>query len=464
MAGPTLHLAQKQDLALTADLREAIELLTLSSLDVQQLINQELADNPCLDMAQGEEYDSSTASESEGDWDDTLNAVADAGLDGPIGLTAGGMADADAPPAWDAAAPRAPSLEEHLVQQLHCATTNATLRRVGHFIIQNLDDIGYWRGNIPETAAHLGVPDDMVDDARALIQTFDPVGIGAVDLADCLRLQLHATDNLTPVAEVCLQHLDKLATRDLAGLAKLAHTSMAEIAATIGDIQQCNPRPAGDFATARIDAVVPDVIVTRTADGTWHADLNGRAFPSLLANPPPKLEGALAKSPRAQQAKHYMSERFGRAKWLIGALEQRAQNILKIARAVVVAQTQFLEAGAEFMVPLTLRDIAAIVGVHESTVSRVTTGKYMQTPRGVFEFKHFFASGVGSTGGNVDIASRSVQAMISRFVKAEDPKKPLSDQALVAMLQGEGVTVARRTIAKYRGILHIPGTAERRVR
>ncbi|MFZ2586629.1 MAG: RNA polymerase factor sigma-54 [Alphaproteobacteria bacterium] len=470
MNKPSLHLAQRQELSMTTELREAIELLQLSSLELTNLIATELADNPLLEReSTDDDWGTADDGSKEGDWDDTYAAVSDAGLDGPLGTASHGSPAGNDETGWEATAHSAQTLHQHLLAQLHHATGSTLLHKAGAYLIDALDDAGYLRTTMAEAAAALNLPESVVDDARALLQTLDPIGVAARDLAECLRLQLHKADNLTPAAEACLMHLDKVAARDLAFLAKAGRCSMQDVAESIMDIRACNPRPASAFKPPHgappTAHAVPDVIVQPDGHGGFTVELNGHAFPRLLIHPPMKIEAKGPKvSAQLQQAKQYQTERHGRAKWLVGALEQRATSILKIAKAIVSAQTQFLEAGAEFMTPLTLREIAERVGVHESTVSRVTTGKYMQTPCGVMEFKTFFASGVASTGGQVAVASRSVQAIIQRLVNAENPSKPLSDQALVQMLQAEGVEVARRTIAKYRGILNIPGTAERKVR
>lgn len=466
MNKPSLHLQQKAELTMTAELREAIELLQLSSLDLQAMVANEMADNPCLETETGDNTERTVdAAEDgrEGDWDDTLDAVSEAGLDGPIGQGGGNNSfnDDGGESAWENMASKEKTLAEHLTEQYDATVTDARLRLVGRYLIESLDEAGYLRIDLAEAAQRLGVHADVVDDARAIIQGLEPVGVGARDLAECLRLQLHFADNLTNAAEICLQHLDKMAAGEFAWLAKQAKCTEQDVRDALSDIRDCNPKPGSAFGSSRIDAVVPDVLVENDGAGGWTVELNGRAFPRLLAQPPARVNAGGA---QGEQARHFLQQNYGRAKWLVAALEQRAKTILKVAKQIVAAQEGFFSAGAEFMVPLTLRQVAEQVGVHESTVSRVTTGKYMQTPRGVFEFKSFFASGVASTGGSVAVASSSVQAMIQRMVKAENPSKPLSDEQIVKLLKGEGVEVARRTVAKYRGILGIPGTAERRVR
>lgn len=462
---------------MTADLRQAIEMLQLTAMDVQALIRQELADNPCLELADehsGQDQDLGTdGREAEGDWEDTdWNdgtreadswsdlAVGDGGMDGPVGMTSGGNGEGN----WEAMASKATSLPEHLRTQLEHQVADAKLRMVGRYLIDALDEDGYLRADLAEVARRLGVTEEVVDDARALIQMLEPVGVGARTLAECLRLQLHARGKLTAVADVCLLNLDKVAARDWSGLVRAAkglkiETDINTVVDAVEALRGCNPKPGLSFGASKVDTVVPDVVVVPDGDG-WRVELNGAAFPKLLAQP--LAFGASGRG--AEQAKKYASENFGKAKWLIGALEQRAGNILKVARAIISAQGQFLAAGQEYLVPLTMRQVAERVGVHESTVSRVSRGKFLQTPRGVFEFTHFFASGIGTTGGQVSVASGSVQAMIARLVKAESPSKPLSDEQIVLRLKDEGIDIARRTVAKYRGILGIPGTSERRVR
>ncbi|PZP40321.1 MAG: RNA polymerase sigma-54 factor [Pseudomonas fluorescens] len=493
--GMSLQLKQKQDLSMTAELRQAIEMLQLSGPEIADLVSREVAENPCLeyeaadeqsaqggleDKAFSNEKDAAEVSGKAGgelvEWDAAWDdwAIRDEGAGGPAGEVYGGLGgvgggDDEDGFSWEARASKDDSLQDYLLKQYEEVVDDARLRFVGRFLIDAIDEAGYLRADMKEVAQRLKVSEDMVDDARAIIQTLEPLGVGARDLQECLRLQLHAMGLLDEVMEVCLDHLDWVGAKQWAKIAAEVHKiaplrecDAEEILLTVADIQKCNPKPAAGFGTIRIDSVTPDVVVVKTEDG-WHVELNGAAFPKLLAYPPVK-EGAAASNKGQDEAKKYMTERYGRAKWLMNALEQRAKTTLAVSRAVVAAQQQFFDAGVEFLVPLTLRTVAEGIGVHESTVSRVVNGKFMQTPWGVLGLKYFFASGVGSTGGQVSVAATSVQALIGRLVKAENPAKPLSDEQIVGLLKQEGVEVARRTVAKYRGILGIPGTSERRVR
>lgn len=496
---------------MTAELRQAIEMLQLSAPEIADMVAREVSENPCLDYEAEEDgsdrdFKAERAAEDvngkSGDgqlveWDMAWDqwAIRDEGAGGPAGELYGGLGgmgggEDDEGFGWEARATKEESLQEYLLKQFEEIVDEPKLRFVGRFLIDAVDEAGYLRVDMAEVAARLKVSEDVVDDARAIVQTLDPAGVGARDLQECLRLQLHAMGKLDDVMDVCLSHLDwvglkawgKLAaevnrvrnqgnrgSRGTKGVVLLADCDEEEVRLAVADIQLCNPKPAARFGSAKIDSVTPDVVVLNTPDG-WVVELNGAAFPRLLAYPPKegtrnqgtRNQGGAARG--ADEAKKFMSERYGRAKWLVNALEQRAKTTLAVARAVVAAQQQFFDAGVEFLVPLTLRTVADGIGVHESTVSRVVNGKFMQTPWGVLGFKYFFASGVGSTGGTVAVAATSVQALIAKMVKAENPAKPLSDEQIVALLKGEGVEVARRTVAKYRGILGIPGTSERRVR
>ena len=502
--GMSLQLKQKQDLSMTAELRQAIEMLQLSAPEIADLVAREVAENPCLDYEAADGQDGQGVLQSKGldagtgggdaavsgkdggalvEWDMAWDqwAIRDEGAGGPAGEIYGGLGgmggggEDEEGFGWESRAHSDESLQDYLLKQYEEVVDEPKLRFVGRFLIDAIDEAGYLRADMAEVATKLKVHEDVVDDARAIIQTLEPVGVGARDLQECLRLQLHAMGLLDDVMEVCLQHLDWVGARqwdkiaaEVNKIAPKSECDAEEVGLAVLDMQKCNPKPAAGFGVTRIDSVLPDVVVIKTEDG-WAVELNGAAFPKLLAYPPTQGQG-MTGAGRGQaernmdEAKKFMTERFGRAKWLMNALEQRARTTLAVARAVVAAQGQFFDAGVEFLVPLTLRTVAEQIGVHESTVSRVVNGKFMQTPWGVLGFKYFFASGVGSTGGQVNVAATSVQALIGRMVKAENPQKPLSDEQIVLLLKGEGVEVARRTVAKYRGIMGIPGTSERRVR
>ena len=450
---------------MTTELRAAIELLQLSGAELLDMVAREVGENPCLEYEEGSQEAAdvdATAGRDEGEWG--AGDIRDEGFAGIGSGGGGGHAVDEDGEGWEARATRETSLQEYLMRQYEEIVQDAKLRLAGRFLIDAIDEAGYLRVDLSAVAAQLKLHMEVVDDARAIIQTLEPAGIGAKDLSECLMLQMHARGQLCPVSEVCLSRLDLVAAQDWEALAKLAKCDADEVPLSVLEIQKCNPKPAQGFGSEKVSAVVPELLVSsETVAGVqgWRVELNGAAFPKLMAVP---LNFGGGSGKAAAAGKAYAQERFGRARWLQGALEQRAKTTLAVGKAVVVAQRQFLDAGKEFMVPLTLREIADKVGVHESTVSRVVSGKYMLTPWGMVSLRMFFASGVASTGGSVGVASSSVQALISKLVRAEDAKKPLSDEQIVKKLAEEGVAVARRTVAKYRGILQIPGTAERRVR
>jgi RNA polymerase sigma-54 factor len=463
MAQIGLALQQRQDVRLTAELREAIELLQLSALDVHDLVSRELSDNPCLEMASESVATGDASTDGRAD-DQQWAEVSDHSFDGPIaGTFSTGGPDGDDGQGWEATAHRAQTLQDHLTAQFHAVTTEPRLRFAGRCLIDALDESGYLRLDLAEAAAQLKLSEEVLDDARAILQTLEPAGIGARDVSECLRLQLHAARQLDHPTEVCLDNLERVAAQDWPALARLAQCDEELIHDAVASIRACNPKPGLAFAQAKVEALLPDVIVEADGHGGFKVSLNGAAFPRLLVNPLPLPMGG-PRGKLGEAARAYARERNGRARWLVGALEQRAATILSVARAVVAKQGGFFAAGAEFMVPLSLRDIAREVGLHESTISRVTTGTCMQTPRGVLPFRAFFASGVVSIGGTVGVAAGSVQAMIRRLTAAEQPAKPLSDEQLVKLLANEGVQVARRTVAKYREAAGIPGSSRRRVR
>lgn len=473
MSQQRLDMRMSQNLVMTPQLRMAIKLLQMNSMDVQGFIQQELMENPFL---QQEEH--STRTEKSDDRNDDRDFDGDdmpedfskdTGLDmswdsmyeGTGTGNSGGsapMAGGDQTDAWERTAAYEETLRTHLNEQLGLSSADAVTRFLGQFLIDAIDDAGYLNLDITATAEQLGVKPEKLHEVLALVQSFEPTGVGARNLAECLRLQLKARDQLDSVAEVVLDNLDILARHDVAKLARLASCSSEKAQEVCARITQLTPKPGLKFGSDVSANVVPELMVTRDKDGNWHAELNAEAMPKILVNKGFDIKG------RTKDDKNYINEKMNRAEWLLKSLEQRAQTIYKVGNAIIELQKGFFEQGVEHLHPLTLKTVAEKVDVHESTVSRVTNGKYMQTPMGVFELKYFFSSAIGTMGGNVEVASESVKAMIKRLVKAEDPTKPLSDEAIVKGLKKEGIDVARRTVAKYREALGIPSSSRRRVR
>ena len=468
MADQRLILGMQQGLVMTPQLRMAIKLLQMNTLDIQHFVAQELLENPFL---QPEEYsqkaDEREPTSTEEGYDEEAipqDFSDDVGLD--VGWDS--MYETGAPAtsnyntedqqdAWERTATTQETLKDHLTEQLTLTTVDATERFLGQLLIDAIDDAGYISLDFSTIAGQLGVEVTRLFDVLTLIQSFDPIGVGARNLAECLKLQLADQGALCPVAEVVLANLDILARQDIAKLAKIAGCSSEQAQEVCTRITKLTPKPGLKFGAELSQAVVPELMAYQVADGAWRVELNAEAMPKIL------VQGHNMASFRKDE-KAYATEKMNRAQWLLKSLEQRARTIYKVGQAILELQKGFFDHGVEYLQPLTLKTVADKIDVHESTVSRVTSGKYIQTPMGVFELKYFFSSGIGTMGGKVEVAAESVKAMIQRHIKAEDSTKPLSDESLVKALKTEGVDVARRTVAKYREALGIPSSARRRVR
>jgi len=468
-----------QQLTLTPQLRQAIHLLTLSAAELESEINLALESNPLLERAEeaGDGDDAPVVADNADNAAD-ISAQADAAT-----AQSAEEGSADEAPDWDtepshsheghsgavsddtdseqAEAPD--GLQDHLLWQLHLTSLSTRERSIGAALIEAVGDDGYLtetlesirEGLHPEIHADL----DEIGTVLHLIQRFDPVGVACSNLAECLTVQLSVLSPDTPglrlarqLASTCLEALARHGAEQVAR--QLGETPDA-VHEAVALVRSLDPRPGGQIATAAPDYVVPDCIAYRQA-GVWRAALVGGQTPALAISR--HYEALIGKATRDDAT--YLRSRLQEARWLIRSLQTRADTVLRVAQAIVRQQSGFLEYGPEAMRPLTLREVAEELGLHESTISRTTTRKYLHTPRGTFEFKRFFASGIANeTGGAA--SSTAIQAMIRRLVEAEDPRKPLSDARLAVELKTSGVPVARRTVAKYREALRIPTSNER---
>jgi RNA polymerase sigma-54 factor len=477
----SLNIRQEQKLVMTPQLQMAIKLLQMPMMELQTFIGQELVENPFLEQNDGmeetdrrevaqetdsSEVDSASALESgtmengleamDTDWDNMYDNGK--GASGQMG----GALDDDGLQSWERTATEEITLRDHLESQLGVLDETPTVQFVTRFLIDAIDDSGYLRIELSEVAERLNVKLPVVEDALELIQTFEPAGIGARGLKECLMLQLELECKLKgeTLESACLvvKNLELMAAREFKKLAKLAKCTEEEVSNYCALITTLTPKPGLQFGTDVATSIIPDVIVMRK-EGVWRAELNADAMPKVLLN-----KGMDNFAPKATGDKEYIAERVNRASWLVKSLEQRARTIYKVAGAIVEAQEDFFNYGVESLQPLTLKMVAEKVEAHESTVSRVTNGKYMQTPMGVFELKYFFSSAINTTGGQVSVAAISVKSMIKRLIGTEDATKPLSDEKLVQLLKSEGVDVARRTVAKYREALGIQSSSKRKIR
>ena len=352
-----------------------------------------------------------------------------------------------------------PSLREHLSEQLRLAFAAPQDRLIGAHLIAMLDPAGRVPAENEVIAAALGVPAERVASVRARMMRFEPTGVFARDLRECLAAQLIEQNRFDPAIAALLDNLELLARRDMRALMQVCGVDMADLAEMVAEIRRLDPKPAAGWDVAPIQPVVPDVLLRLLPDSTWHLELNPETAPRLLVN-----QALYARvNPRAKREERaFLSEQLSSANWLVKSLQQRAGTILKVAAEIVRQQDGFLRHGVGYLRPLILRDIAAAVEMHESTVSRVTANKYLATPRGVFELKYFFTAAIASTGGGESHSAETVRQRIRALVSAEAPDDVLSDDAIVLALRREGVDIARRTVAKYREALRIPSSVQRK--
>ncbi|MEO8803708.1 MAG: RNA polymerase factor sigma-54 [Rudaea sp.] len=481
---PALNLRVSQQLALTPQLQQAIRLLQLSSIELETELREALESNPLLELPTPTDAPSESPNGNGNDPVSQENG-SDASLNGNASGTEhehqhedlsysepmdfGGERYNYGTPASDdfdgmeSQDQVTEDLRDHLLWQLNLTHLSDRDRTIGATLIESIDDDGY----LHETAEILqtclrdldNVGLDEIEAMRHRIQNFDPIGVASRNLAECLRVQLEAFDPATPgYASACTlveQHLEILARNDRTKLCRQLRTDADDLDAAIALIRSLDPKPGAQIDPGKTEYAAPDAYAYKHS-GRWQVSLSPNCQPKLTINQ--HYAGLIAKARRDDA--NYLRGQLQEARWLIKSLQARADTLLKVATAIVRAQDGFLEFGPEAMRPLVLRDIAEEIGMHESTVSRVTTRKYLHTPRGTFEFKYFFSSGVSTVDGGAASAT-AIQAMIRKLIEEEKPAKPLSDQALAAELNQRGIEVARRTVAKYREALHIPSSNER---
>lgn len=474
---PALQLRISQQLALTPQLQQAIRLLQLSSTELETELREALESNPMLELAEEVEQQTHGESTSANDYESSApqenpevqtlegidgfsDEVMDFNLDRNDYSSSASSDDTDGLEAQDE---KSEDLLDHLLWQINLIPLSPQDRAIAVTIIEAIDDDGYLHESndaIQQSLAPLyAVTVEEIEAIRHLIQHFDPLGVGSRKLSECLRVQLDAFDPSTEgfaLARVLIiHHLEALAHNDRSKLCRTLHVSSDEFDAAIHLIRSLDPKPGAQVNPSKTEFVSPDAYVHKV-NGRWVATLSANCQPKLSINQ--HYASLMAQAQRDDAT--YMRGQLQEARWLIKSLQTRAETLLKVASAIVRAQSAFLEYGPEAMRPLVLKDIAEEIGMHESTVSRVTTRKYLHTPRGTFEFKYFFASGVSTVDGGT-ASSTAIQAMIKKLIDEEKPELPYSDQALAAELNRRGISVARRTVAKYREALHIPSSNER---
>lgn len=500
MVGLKQELRQSQQLVMTQQLQQSIKLLQLSAVELQEYIDQELEKNPLLSREEGETEAPQAAEEGEGDAataeagsdhdaaraeaqeiavSDTDYSVAESLEDESFGEewtqgdsvsvgeinvgshSGGGAYDPeDEGYGIEGASAREQTLREYLLEQIHMDIADPVEQRIAEQLTDMLDDAGYLREDTATLAQTLGISQQEIDALILRLQQMEPVGVFARSLAECLRLQLADMNRLDPVMEIFLDNLEMMGSGELKALQKKCGADAEDFAQMLEDVRRCNPKPAMGFASEDTQAVIPDVMVRAAKGGGWHLELNPDALPRVLVNR--QYMANVNTRSADKEAKKFVSEQLANANWLIKALDQRANTILKVATEIVNQQDKFLKHGIRFLKPLVLKDIAAAVGMHESTISRVTTSKFMATPRGTLELKFFFTSSINAAGGANDFSSKTVMFYIKELVNNEDPKDILSDDAIVKRLKDRNIDVARRTITKYREEMGIPSSVIRR--
>jgi RNA polymerase sigma-54 factor len=483
---PSLQLKLGQHLTMTPQLQQAIRLLQLSTLDLQTEIQQTLEENPMLEL---DEDNQASTTENQENTRENEDSTQDAQLDMeknqelpdelPVDSewediydiasasisNASSSSDDNASDYLENQSLEGDTLAEHLLWQLRATHASDTDFAIAIAIIDAINDDGYLTESIEDI--HAGLVDELeieLDEVEAvlhLVQHFDPIGVGARDLRECLLLQLEQFDpdtkGLRDVRMLIRDHLEQLGNRDYARLMKTTRLSEAELKELIDVIQTLNPKPGALISPNRAEYIIPDIFV-RKVNGEWRVDLNPEAAPKLRINP--LYAGYVKKSGRDKDSS-YLRNSMQEARWFLKSLQSRSDTLLRVGRAIVQRQRLFLEYGDEGMKPMVLRDIAEELDMHESTISRVTTQKYMHTPRGVFEFKFFFSSHVSTADGG-ECSATAIRAMVKKLIENENPKKPMSDNKISAFLVKEGINVARRTVAKYREAMSIPPSNERK--
>ncbi|MEN0086817.1 MAG: RNA polymerase factor sigma-54 [Pseudomonadota bacterium] len=497
-----LNMRQSQQLVMTPQLMQSIKLLTLSNIELSSFIEAEMERNPLLvldDGGSGEASDQpanadvsqdiSKAADPQPEWagdtpalpvseqfdtdvDNVFTPEApDAATapdplaerqivsDGPSATPIGG---GEAGEAFDFEAMVATELGLHdvLDQQIGLLGLCPADRLIAADLLEWVDQAGYMRAEPAEVAERLGTEIADVEAVLEVLQTLEPAGVFARDLQQCLALQLAARDRLDPAMAALLENLDLLARREFAALEKACGVDREDIIEMVHEIRALDPKPGTAFSTTHTQTVVPDVIVTQAPDGSWAITLNQDSLPRVLVDR--DYHATVAASATGENDKAFLTDCLQTANWLTKSLDQRAKTVLKVSAEIVAQQDGFLVHGVELLRPLNLKQVADAIEVHDSTVSRVTTNKYMQTPRGIFELKYFFSSGVGEAGAGEAHSAVAVKHRIQQMVDAETPNAILSDDAIVDALGSHGIDIARRTVAKYRDALSIPSSVQRR--
>ncbi|RDJ25002.1 RNA polymerase sigma-54 factor [Bosea caraganae] len=494
---PRMELRQGQSLVMTPQLLQAIKLLQLSHLELQNFVEGELERNPLLERddaadvpphanggdgplaADADSFARAESLNSQDGMETRLGTALDNVFQGEqptvarldthgadslpvIGGAYGGSGGSfeEGPEGFESSLTAEASLHDHLGAQLDLAITDLAERIIGQHLIDAVDDSGYLGEPVGEIAERLGITSARVERVLAVIQGFDPSGVAARDVCECLSIQLRDRNRFDPAMQALVSNLHLVAKRDFAALKRICGVDDEDIADMVAEIRRLDPKPGRAFGGSTAETVVPDVFIRAAPDGSWLVDLNPDTLPRVLINQ--TYHARVSRAARNDVEKAFIAECLQTANWLTRSLEQRARTILKVASEIVRQQDGFFAHGVEHLRPLNLKTVADAIGMHESTVSRVTSNKYLTCSRGVFEMKYFFSAAIAATGYGEAHSAEAVRFRIKQMIDDEKPAEVLSDDAIVSKLKDGGIDIARRTVAKYRESLRIPSSMERR--
>jgi len=492
-----LQIRQSQALVMTPQLMQAIKLLQLSHLDLAAYVDGELERNPLLEHSNDAETEDAgrdaadPPAEANGathaaDWVGQDLEPGGAAIDGRLDAGLDNVFPDDSPPAapapdalgysqwaavrggarengdynFEAFVAAEHTLADHLTEQMTLAIAHPGRRLIGRHLIDLVDETGYLTGDLAAVADQLGAPLGEVEAVLAVLQTFEPSGVCARSLTECLAIQLKERDRFDPAMQALVGHLDLLAKRDMAALRKACGVDEEDLADMIAELRRLNPKPGLAFGSVTVQPVVPDVFVRKSADGSWAVELNSDTLPKILVSQ--SYYARVSKTAKNDGEKTYLADCLQSASWLVRALDQRAKTILKVASEIVRQQDAFLAHGVQYLRPLNLKTVAEAIAMHESTVSRVTANKYMATSRGIFEMKYFFTAAIPACDGVGAHSAEAVRHRIRQLIEAESPTDVLSDDTIVEKLRADGIEIARRTVAKYREAMRIASSVQRR--
>jgi len=485
--GPRLDLRQSQSLVMTPQLRQAIQLLQFNNLEAAAFVEEELERNPLLERDESNDF-----GVAERPAPDQVAVAGPGPADSAVAAGSGEMPSADAAPlevdysnsydpggagdgvrtgsggstsfddddrGIDDIAMGGPTLREHLSEQVRLSFHDAADRLIGAYLIALLEPSGRLSAAPAALATAMGAALAQVEAVRARMMRFEPTGMFATSLAECLAVQLAEKNRLDPAMQALLDNLELLARRDHKQLMAVCGVDGADLADMIAEIRRLDPKPGATWDATPPQPLVPDILMRADQEGGWMLELNPETMPRVLVNQSFTAR-VLPKASREDRA--FLNDKLQTATWLVKSLQQRAQTILKVASEIVRRQDAFFRLGVGHLRPLILRDVAEATELHESTISRVTSSKYMATPRGTYELKYFFTTAINATGGGASHSAESIRHRIKSMIGAESIDDVLSDDAIVAVLRGEGVDIARRTVAKYREALRIPSSVQRK--